>query len=42
VPEADIEDLKRRLATARWPDQLEDAGWAYGTELNYLKVRHFS
>lgn len=32
-----IEDLKRRLANVRWPDQLPDAGWDYGTEMGYLQ-----
>jgi len=37
VPDAVITDLKERLAKTRYPDQLENAGWKYGTELNYLK-----
>lgn len=32
-----IVDLKERLAKTRWPDQLDDAGWNYGSELNYVK-----
>jgi hypothetical protein len=39
VSTEDIADLKRRLASARWPDQLENAGWNYGTEKSYLKAR---
>jgi hypothetical protein len=39
VSAEDIADLKRRLASARWPDQLESAGWDYGTEKSYLKAR---
>ena len=31
-----IADLKARLASTRFPDQLEGAGWDYGTELSYL------
>jgi microsomal epoxide hydrolase len=37
VPDAVLDDLKQRLARTRLPDQLEGAGWDYGTELSYLK-----
>jgi pimeloyl-ACP methyl ester carboxylesterase len=37
VPESVLEDLQQRLARARFPDQLEGAGWSYGTELSYLR-----
>lgn len=37
VPERVLEDLHERLARTRFPDQLEGAGWGYGTELAYLK-----
>lgn len=33
----EITDLRERLARARWPDQLPDVGWDYGTELSYLR-----
>jgi pimeloyl-ACP methyl ester carboxylesterase len=32
-----IEDLKARLARTRWPDEVEGAGWDYGTSLPYLR-----
>jgi pimeloyl-ACP methyl ester carboxylesterase len=32
-----LADLHERLARTRFPDQLEDAGWGYGTELSYLR-----
>jgi pimeloyl-ACP methyl ester carboxylesterase len=32
-----LEDLKRRLDATRFPDQIPDTGWEYGTELSYLK-----
>jgi microsomal epoxide hydrolase len=32
-----IADLKDRLARTRWPDQLPDAGWDYGTEKSFLQ-----
>jgi len=36
VPDADIADLKVRLALTRLPDQAPDAPWAYGTDVTYL------
>lgn len=38
VPQAVLADLKDRLARIRWPDEVEDAGWDYGTNLSYLKT----
>ncbi|WP_332449939.1 epoxide hydrolase family protein [Methanoculleus sp.] len=35
VPEAALDDLRRRLAATRWPD--DGAGWEYGTALSYMK-----
>lgn len=32
-----LEDLKRRLAATRWPDELPNQDWKYGTNLRYLK-----
>ena len=37
IPPSDLEDLQHRLQRVRWPDQLSDAGWDYGTELGYLQ-----
>jgi pimeloyl-ACP methyl ester carboxylesterase len=37
VPDSVLEDLQRRLQTARWPDSIEAAGWDYGTNIEYLK-----
>jgi microsomal epoxide hydrolase len=37
VSDETLADLRERLARTRLPDQLEDAGWDYGTELGYLK-----
>lgn len=37
VPQQVLDDLNLRLSLARMPDQLEGAGWDYGTELGYLK-----
>ena len=37
APQADLDDLKERLAWTRWPDEVEGAGWDYGTNLAYLR-----
>jgi pimeloyl-ACP methyl ester carboxylesterase len=37
VPAGAVADLHERIDRARWPDQINDAGWSYGTELNYLR-----
>src|SRR3954451_9329320 len=37
VPDADLDDLHDAIARTRWPDQVEGAGWDYGTELRYLQ-----
>ncbi|QSW97640.1 epoxide hydrolase family protein [Haloterrigena alkaliphila] len=38
VAQTEIDDLKSRLENARWPDQLPDADWEYGTERGYLQT----
>ena len=37
VPEADLDDLRARLARTRWPDELPDVGWDYGIPLGYVR-----
>jgi microsomal epoxide hydrolase len=37
VPEAELVDLRERLARTRWPDQIPGSGWDYGTDRAYLK-----
>ncbi len=32
-----LDDLRTRLRATRWPDAPEDAGWALGTDLGYLR-----
>lgn len=32
-----IDDLKKRIAETRWPDEVKGANWDYGTNLTYLK-----
>jgi pimeloyl-ACP methyl ester carboxylesterase len=37
VPQADLDDLRQRLARTRWPDELRGAGWDYGVPRDYLR-----
>jgi pimeloyl-ACP methyl ester carboxylesterase len=37
IPQADLNDLRERLAHARWPDELSGVGWAYGATSDYLR-----
>jgi pimeloyl-ACP methyl ester carboxylesterase len=37
TPQAVIDDLRRRLADTRWPDEIADTDWKYGTDLTYLQ-----
>ena len=32
-----LDDLKRRLAATRFPDQIEGTNWDYGAELGYVE-----
>jgi len=36
ISDAAIEDLQRRLAATRMPDQIADTTWEYGTDSSYL------
>ena len=44
VSEEVLLDLRQRVARTRWPDELPDAGWDYGTNLTYLQhlVRYWN
>jgi len=37
IPQSQIDDLKRRIAATRWPDEMPDVGWSRGVPLAYLK-----
>ncbi len=37
VPESVLNDLRARLEHTRWPDEVDDSGWNYGTNLSYIK-----
>jgi microsomal epoxide hydrolase len=38
VAQSTLDDLRERLARTRWPDEVQGAGWDYGTNLEYLKA----
>ncbi|HEX9514743.1 MAG TPA: epoxide hydrolase [Streptosporangiaceae bacterium] len=37
IPQADLDDLRARLESTRWPDQVPDSGWDYGIPLDYVQ-----
>ncbi|WP_089243020.1 epoxide hydrolase family protein [Rhodococcoides kyotonense] len=37
IPQAELDDLRRRLADTRWPDELPGVGWDYGVPVSYLR-----
>ncbi|MER7076777.1 Pimeloyl-ACP methyl ester carboxylesterase [Saccharopolyspora kobensis] len=37
VPQAQLDDLRDRLAGTRWPDELPGVGWSRGVPVAYLK-----
>jgi pimeloyl-ACP methyl ester carboxylesterase len=37
IPQAILDDLSARLASTRWPDEVAGAGWAYGSNLDYMR-----
>jgi epoxide hydrolase len=37
IPQAELDDLNRRLAQARWPDEVPGVGWSRGVPVGYLK-----
>ncbi|RZK23058.1 MAG: epoxide hydrolase [Hymenobacter sp.] len=37
IPQPVLDDLQLRLKNTRWPDEIEDAGWDYGTSRKFLK-----
>ena len=38
VPQRVLDDLRERLGRTRWPDEVQGAGWDYGTNVEYLKT----
>jgi epoxide hydrolase len=37
IPQADVDELRRRLADTRWPTELPDVGWTRGVPLGHLQ-----
>jgi microsomal epoxide hydrolase len=37
IPQADLDDLRERLARTRWPDEAPGVGWDYGIPLGYVR-----
>ncbi|MGY1718318.1 epoxide hydrolase family protein [Blastococcus sp. SYSU DS0552] len=37
VPQAQLDDLRHRLAATRWPDELPGVGWSYGVPVGYAR-----
>jgi microsomal epoxide hydrolase len=37
IPQPILDDLQNRLKRTRWPDEVDGAGWDYGTNLEYVK-----
>ena len=37
VSDETLSDLHERLTRVRWPDEIPDTGWQYGTNLAYLR-----
>ena len=37
IPDDVLDDLHQRLIRVRWPDDIPETGWQYGTSLAYLK-----
>jgi epoxide hydrolase len=37
VPQAELDDLRERLARTRWPSELPGQGWSRGVPLDYLR-----
>jgi epoxide hydrolase len=38
IAQSQLDDLNRRLSQARWPAEIDGAGWDYGTEQSFLRA----
>jgi microsomal epoxide hydrolase len=43
VPDQVLDDLRERLSRTRWPDEVPDSGWRYGSSLDFVRrlVEHW-
>jgi len=43
IAEAEIDDLRARLARTRFPDQAPEPPWTYGTDVGFMRraVEHW-
>ena len=37
VPDAELDELRRRLAATRWPEPIPDSGWEYGADVAFVR-----
>jgi len=37
ISQSILDDLKLRIKSTRWPDEIKDSGWNFGTNLSYMK-----
>ena len=37
IPQETLDDLRQRLERTRWPDEVQDADWRYGANLEYMR-----
>ena len=37
VDQAELDELRRRLAGTRWPEPIPGTGWDYGTDVSWLR-----
>ena len=37
IPQAQLDDLNRRIAATRWPDEIPGTGWSRGAPLSYVR-----
>lgn len=37
IAQSELDDLNERIQKVRWPDEIENSDWKYGTSLSYIK-----
>ncbi|RFM27380.1 epoxide hydrolase family protein [Deminuibacter soli] len=38
IPQDLLEDLKQKISVTRWPDEIPESGWHYGSSMAYMKA----